>query len=113
MSQTNLLAGLTAIVTGASQGLGLATAQALASHGARLFILDLKEEQAHQILPTLPTTPDTYGEHGAFYCDVRNAQDRKRAIQAVLGQSGRIDILVNNAGIQYHAPGEAIYPRQN
>lgn len=108
MLQTDLLAGLTAVVTGGSQGLGLATVQALASHGARIFILDLKEAQAHQAAAALPITAHTSGEHGAFLCDVRKDQDRKAAIQTIIERSGRIDVLVNNAGIQYHAPGEAI-----
>jgi NAD(P)-dependent dehydrogenase (short-subunit alcohol dehydrogenase family) len=97
----DLLRDRTAIVTGGAQGLGLAVANNLAACGARVFLLDLQEEQAHSAALSLPGNG-----HGGVYCDVTDARSRLTAIAAVQAQAVHIDILVNNAGIQYHSAAE-------
>ena len=78
---------LVAIVTGASGGIGEATAQALAQAGYRVFGTSRKT----------PPGPTTGVEHVA--CDVTRDDSVEAAFAEVLAKAGRIDLLVNNAGI--------------
>lgn len=77
--------GLRAIVTGASSGIGLATARLLAARGARVCVLDLTE-------PPL-------GDFQYEEVDVTDDEQVRRAVGAALGRFGGLDVLVNNAGI--------------
>jgi NAD(P)-dependent dehydrogenase (short-subunit alcohol dehydrogenase family) len=83
----SLSAGKTAIVTGASTGIGQATAEALARAGFNVFGTSrwASTEGSNQI--TMLT------------CDVTNDEHVKGMVSIVLAQTGRIDLLVNNAGI--------------
>ena len=90
------LSGQVAVVTGASAGLGLQMAKALASQGANLVLLARREqrlvENAEQIVRD-------YGvEVLPLKCDITVADEVKHAVQATLDRFGRVDILVNNAG---------------
>lgn len=76
-----------AIVTGASGGIGEATARALAQAGYRVFGTSRKT----------PPRPTTGVEHVG--CDVTRDDSVEAAIAEVLAKAGRIDLLVNNAGI--------------
>ena len=97
------LAGKTAIITGAAQGLGLGTAEVLAMAGARIAILDLQEEKATQAAESLPGAG-----HMAYRCDITDSDARAAVLQDLKIKTSSIDILVNNAGIQYHASAEDI-----
>lgn len=90
-----LLDGQTAIITGAAspRGLGKATAQLFADHGARVVILDLDAAQAED------TAADIGEGHIGLACDVTRKADCEAAVAVVLEAYGQIDILVNNAGI--------------
>ncbi|WP_461241623.1 SDR family NAD(P)-dependent oxidoreductase [Ralstonia sp. SA306] len=90
-----LLENKVVIVTGAAspRGIGKATAKALAAHGARVVVLDLRLEDAEQAARDL-------GEgHLGFACDVTDRSACDAAVQAVLTKYDRIDGLINNAGI--------------
>lgn len=90
-----LLDGKFAVVTGAAspRGLGKATAQLFAEHGATVAILDLDADQARAAAADL-------GEgHVGLACDVTDLDACRRAADALLQRWGRIDVLVNNAGI--------------
>ncbi len=90
-----LLKGQVAIITGAAspRGLGKATAQMFAEHGARVVILDLDEAAAQDAASDL-------GEgHFGWACDVTAKTECDAAVTAVLEAFGQVDILVNNAGI--------------
>jgi NAD(P)-dependent dehydrogenase (short-subunit alcohol dehydrogenase family) len=78
--------GLVAVVTGGASGIGLATAELLASRGATVAVLDLKPDN-------LP------GELAGFRADVSSNDEVVAAINGVVERFGRIDIVVNNAGI--------------
>lgn len=88
------LAGKVALVTGAAQGIGAATARRLAAEGARVGVLDLTAERAGAVA----------GELGAeralaIGCDVADAAQVSAAVEQVTGRFGRLDVLVNNAGL--------------
>ncbi|MDX3899804.1 MAG: 3-oxoacyl-[acyl-carrier-protein] reductase [Sphingobium sp.] len=88
------LTGMTALVTGASGGIGSAIATALAAQGATLALSGSNEEKLQGFAAGLG------GEHKGLVCDLSDpaAVDAlvPRAVEAL---GGRIDILVNNAGI--------------
>ena len=91
-----LLKDRTAIVTGAAskRGLGRATAQLFAEHGATVAILDIDEEQSRLAAAALPGKG-----HVGLACDVTD-HNRCLAVVAVLVEKlGHIDALVNIAGI--------------
>ncbi|SEL33301.1 SDR family NAD(P)-dependent oxidoreductase [Pacificibacter marinus] len=94
-----LLDGKTAIITGAAsvRGLGKATAQLFAEHGARVAILDLNEAQAQDAAADLGG--DQAGHHIGLACDVTNKAHCEAAAYSVIETFGQVDILVNNAGI--------------
>ena len=90
-----LLRGKTAIISGAAsrRGIGLATARLFADHGAKVAILDLDSNAAHEAAASL-------GEgHLGLRCDVTDAQACESATSAVLERFGAIDVLINNAGV--------------
>ncbi len=90
-----LLEGRIAIVTGAAsaRGLGKATAQLFAEHGARVAILDLDGAAAAVAAADLGTG------HIGLACDVTDRAACDGALQSVQDDLGPVDILVNNAGI--------------
>lgn len=82
-----------AIVTGAANGIGWATAQALAREGYRVALLDQKAEAVQARAATLGAT------YLDLACDVTSEPAVTQAVAAVQARFGRIDVLVNNAGI--------------
>jgi NAD(P)-dependent dehydrogenase (short-subunit alcohol dehydrogenase family) len=87
------LAGRTALVTGATQGLGLAIGQALASHGARLIVSDRDAAACDRTATELQRAGH---EAMAISADLARAE----AIDALCEAAGPVDVLVCNAGIQ-------------
>lgn len=83
-----------AIVTGAADGIGWATAQRLAAGGATVVIADLREAEARERAASLSGT-----HHLGLACDVTSEDSVVALINEVLKRLGRIDVLVNNAGI--------------
>ena len=91
-----LLTGKTAVISGAAsqRGIGRATAELFAEHGARVAILDLDEAGAKTAAASLQ------GEgHLGLVCDVTSKASCLAAAQTVETTFGGIDILINNAGI--------------
>ncbi len=90
------LAEKVAIVTGATQGIGLACAERLVREGARVMLVDIKPEGEQAALQL--------GDAARFFAaDVSNKADVDAMIAATLQQFGRIDILINNAGVTHAA----------
>ncbi|MGG4495900.1 SDR family NAD(P)-dependent oxidoreductase [Brevibacillus reuszeri] len=90
------LAGKVAIVTGAGRGIGAATAKRLASDGAKVGVLDLKEEFTAETVSEIQAAG---GEAIGLACDVADATQVENAVTALVNHFGRLDILVNNAGV--------------
>jgi NAD(P)-dependent dehydrogenase (short-subunit alcohol dehydrogenase family) len=90
------LTGKTAVVTGASYGLGVAFAEALAEQGAQLVLAARSEEKLNDFCARLCAA----GHNAvAVKCDVGDSAQVKRLMEAAVSRFGRIDVLVNNAGV--------------
>lgn len=92
------LRGRTAIVTGASRGLGRAIARGLAAEG----VLVLAAGRTAEALDTL--VADTAGQVHSTLCDMRNRQDVASLADQAVEAFGRLDIVVNNAGVAPAGP---------
>ncbi len=96
------LHGMTALVTGASGGIGSSIAKALASQGARLAISGSNAGKLRAFREELDEhSPQHHQEvdHVAITCDLSNPEEVEKLIPAAVDTLGKIDILVNNAGI--------------
>lgn len=100
-----LVAGKTALVTGAASGIGRATALALAREGAAVLVSDRDGEGAERVAAEI----GAQGGHArAARCDVTRAGEVETMVQAALDAfGGRLDCAVNNAGIT--APGGLVH----
>jgi len=100
------VAGKTVLITGGSDGIGLATARAFARKGARLALLardSAKLQRAAAIIRQ--ESPDTL-EPRTVSCDVTDSDAVRRAFQGIHDAAGSIDVLVNNAGISTYGQAE-------
>ena len=90
-----LLEGRICAITGAAsaRGLGRATANLFAEHGAKIAILDLDEKAAKAAAAAIGS------EHRGYACNVTDKSACLAAAEGILADFGRIDVLVNNAGI--------------
>jgi 3-oxoacyl-[acyl-carrier protein] reductase len=87
-----VLDGKCAIVTGSARGIGRATAELLALHGARVLVNDLDADLAAQVAAEID------GETAAFGGDLTADGVPEALVQAAADAFGQIDIVVNNAG---------------
>jgi NAD(P)-dependent dehydrogenase (short-subunit alcohol dehydrogenase family) len=103
-SAPSALQGKVALVTGASRGIGRATALALAGAGASIYLAadGTPEELASSAAACVSAHASVRAEHGVF--DLGDALAVQRMVDAALASFGRIDILVNNAGIRIRKP---------
>lgn len=101
------LRGRTAIVTGASRGIGLVVATALAREGVNLVLA----ARSAELLELLAADLRRLGVRAiAIPTDVSNQQQLQHLVDATLQEFGGIDILVNNAGIEAFRPFHMIDP---
>lgn len=94
------LRGRTALVMGASSGLGLASAQALREEDANVVMLARREELLRQEAEQIGALP--------VVGDVRRAEDLERAVQAATETHGGLDVLVLNGGGPPPGPAQAV-----
>lgn len=88
--------GKTAIVTGASVGIGRATAIKLAEEGANLAIVDMDYEKLQLVAEKIRSLG---AEVLSFRCDVSEEETVRQVVETTLERFGSVEILVNNAGI--------------
>jgi short-subunit dehydrogenase len=91
-------AGTRALVTGASKGIGRATARSLAARGARVGLVARGEEGLGDLAAQLP------GEPVALAADVSQRESVASAVDRFAQQAGGIDLLVANAGLAHYGP---------
>ena len=88
-----------AIVTGASSGIGLATATLLAKYQAKVVLAARSEDKLNELSRQL----SQYSEVISVKTDVSIQEECRRLIEKTIQKFGRIDILINNAGISMRA----------
>jgi len=98
---TNNIEGKVVVITGASSGLGEATAKLLAARGAKLVLAARRKERLDALVEAFTRAG---GEAIALETDVRDAAQVQALIDATLARFGRVDVLVNNAGVMPLAP---------
>jgi NAD(P)-dependent dehydrogenase (short-subunit alcohol dehydrogenase family) len=103
------LDGKVAIVTGASSGLGVAFAQALAQAGADVA---LGARRADRLQDTKKLVEEAGRRAITVATDVARPQDAQRLVDETVAQLGRVDILVNNAGVGTAIPATRETPEQ-
>jgi L-fucose dehydrogenase len=92
------------IVTGGSKGIGEGCARVFCKEGAAVAILDIDDVAGRKLAEELSTLGP--GRAACFYCDVRQPERVRDAVEQVVQQFGQLDCLVNNAG--WHPPALSI-----
>ena len=93
------ISGRTCVVTGASRGIGLATARILCAEGARVLLVARNEARAIAAADQCVAAGEGAGGTAeAFACDVTAAEAAERILAAAEERLGPVDVLVNNAG---------------
>ena len=104
------LSGQTAIVTGASGGLGVQMAKALANQGCNIVCMARRKEKVDEV------SAEIAKEFGVkaigIKCDITDTANVDASVDEVLKEFGRIDILINNAGTGAVAPAEDVTDEQ-
>ena len=96
------------VVTGASSGIGRATAQLVGRHGAKVVLVSRTKEK----LEVLQMEIEKAGGHASVYpTDLSDLEQCDAMIKHVLADHGRVDILINNAGRSIRRSIEASYDR--
>ena len=93
------------IVTGGGSGIGRCTAHKLAFLGATLALVGRRQEKLDQVQAEIQAAGGVVTAHS---CDIREEEQVRATVAAILSSHGRIDYLVNNAGGQFSAPLEKI-----
>jgi gluconate 5-dehydrogenase len=97
------LTGKHALVTGSSQGIGLAIAEGFAAAGAEIILNGRNREKLASAVSTLRTKGHTV--HGVDF-DVTSQESLVTGVNKIESEIGSIDIMVNNAGMQFRTPLE-------
>src|SRR5579863_5945221 len=95
------LHGKTAIVTGASSGIGAATASKLAEYGVKVAVVARRKELLEELAEEIK---EAHGSALVIKADITHKQACQEVVNQVLKTWGSIDILVNNAGVMLLGP---------
>ncbi len=105
MQQSNNIEGKVVVITGASSGLGEATARHLAAQGAIIALGARRVERIDQIAKDITANG---GKAIAVATDVTNADAVQALVNKAVEAFGRIDVMINNAGLMPHSPLERL-----
>ena len=95
------LDGTVALVTGASSGIGEATARLLASEGAAVALVARRRERLEQLATEIGAQG---GRAAVVEADITQAEAAREAVERTVRELGRLDVLVNNAGVMLLGP---------
>ena len=118
MTDSNrLLSGRTALVTGASRGIGLAIAQRFAAEGASVAVTARTVEPGSNpmdgsLTETVAKIADGGGQVVSIAADLSRPEERERLILQTEATLGRVDILVNNAAATWYMPVADFTPKR-
>jgi len=98
---TKRLDGTVALVTGASSGIGAATARSLAAEGATVAVLARRRDRLEQLADEIRADGRTAL---VVEADITSRQQAEDAVERVVGELGRLDTVVNNAGLMHIGP---------
>ena len=96
-----VLEGTVALVTGASSGIGAATASALAAQGAAVALAARRKDRLEALAAGIR---DQGGSALVLECDVTQEQQATDAVARTVTELGRLDTLINNAGVMLLGP---------
>jgi NADP-dependent 3-hydroxy acid dehydrogenase YdfG len=100
---TGPLEGTVALVTGASSGIGEATARALTGLGAAVALVARRKERLDQLAAEITSKG---GRAAVFETDVTERRQAEAAVERAVAELGRLDIVINNAGVMLLGPIE-------
>jgi NADP-dependent 3-hydroxy acid dehydrogenase YdfG len=95
------LTGTVALITGASSGIGEATARALAAHGAAVALVARRKDRLEQLAEAIT---EQGGKALAFEADVTDQALAQLAVEQSVAALGRLDTVINNAGVMLLGP---------
>ena len=104
------MTGQTAVITGASRGIGAAVAHALADTGAHVIVC---ARDGDDIEATAEEIREGGGSATAMRADVRDEFDVERLMERAAREGGAIDIVVANAGVYHGNPGQTPLSRES
>ena len=102
---SNNIEGKVVVITGASSGLGEATARMLSAHGATVVLGARRVDRVEALAAELTAAG---GRALALQTDVTRAAEVQRLVDAAVEKFGRIDVIVNNAGLMPSSPLERL-----
>ena len=97
------LSGKVVVITGASSGLGEATARYLSDRGATVVVGARRADRLQTLVDDITRTG---GKASALVTDVTHAAQVRALVDAAVEHYGRIDVILNNAGVMPHSPLE-------
>ncbi len=101
VEMTTTLHGTAALVTGASSGIGEATALALAQHGAAVALAARRKDRLEALAARIRAAG---GQALVLEADVTDERQARAIVERTVAELGRLDILVNNAGLMLLGP---------
>jgi NADP-dependent 3-hydroxy acid dehydrogenase YdfG len=104
-NNSNKIAGKVVVITGASSGLGEATARLLSAQGASVVLGARRIDRIQSLADELTSSG---GKALAIPTDVTHYDQVKRLVDAAVQTYGRIDVMINNAGLMPHSPLERL-----
>ncbi len=106
------LSGKTAIVTGASRGIGEAIARRLAQHGANVIVSSRKIDACQAVVDSINDSEKRKAAH-AVACNISHKEDLQRLVDETKVKWGSADILVSNAAVNpYYGPSSGLSDEQ-